>query len=29
MVFDGTDVLAEPGAGRFVRPSVNALTPTA
>jgi allantoinase len=29
MVFDGTDVLAAPGAGRFVRPSVNALTPTA
>ncbi|MDS7594266.1 amidohydrolase family protein [Agrobacterium tumefaciens] len=29
MIFDGTNVLAKPGAGRFIRPSVNALTPAA
>jgi allantoinase len=29
LIFDGTHVLAQPGAGRFIRPSVNALTPTA
>ncbi len=29
MIFDGTNVLAKPGSGRFIRPSVNALTPAA
>ncbi|MBO9123916.1 MULTISPECIES: dihydroorotase [unclassified Rhizobium] len=29
LIFDSTDVLAKPGAGRFIRPSVNALTPAA